>query len=180
MNKKIIRLLLLSLTNFLTIYFTAKITFEKKNRIKEVLALNKKRKILELIKIYSPVIIFSEAITSFVLFIDPKKKRKKMSSSESILFYDLESGRYFTSDECSMNDAIKKLKNKYDDEGFCSLNDFYSFLGIERIDPKIDKSWKNPYFRKSGFPNPKYTFVKTDDGIECYILSFSQNEHGSL
>jgi hypothetical protein len=94
-------------------------------------------------------------------------------TSEKILFYDDYSQRYFLSTMSSVLNAQYHLNRNFTLRGDTNLNEFYEFLGIDKIDCGDDIGWSMDDLIESGivwidFEN---RYVKMDDGMECYIIS---------
>lgn len=96
-----------------------------------------------------------------------------MDESDKVLFYDSYSRRYFTSTMASVINAQYHVNHNYTLRGYVCVNEFYEFLGIDRIDGGDDVGWSMDELMEDGilwldFEN-RYT--QLDDGLECYIIS---------
>lgn len=96
-----------------------------------------------------------------------------LDGSEKVLFYDDYSRRYFTSTMASVINAQYHINRNLELRGDVNLNEFYDFLGIDKIDCGDDIGWSMDYMCESGimwldFEN---RLVKMEDGMECYIIS---------
>jgi hypothetical protein len=92
-------------------------------------------------------------------------------SSEEALFYDAYSRRYFTSTMAAVINAQYHINRNFVLRGGATVNEFYEFLGIDKIDAG-DIGWGDE-FLESGFMwiDFRNDRVKMDDGMECYIIS---------
>lgn len=92
------------------------------------------------------------------------------------LFYDEFSGRYF---ESTTEDVIKaeyNLNRKLADWYGVYLNEFYEMLGIEPVDYGDHLGWNSAEVYDTQWSNWidfNHKKVTMDDGLECYILSWS-------
>lgn len=93
---------------------------------------------------------------------------------EKRLFYDIYSDRYFESTLGRVIAAEYHLNRNYMFEGSCSLNEFYEFLGLDKVEGGDDIGW-------SGFNGELYWIdfdhqkVVYDDGLECYTIEMVFN-----
>jgi len=92
---------------------------------------------------------------------------------EKILFYDDYSQRYFTSTMSSVLNAQYHLNRNLALRGDTSVNEFYEFLGIDKIEGGDAVGWSMDELMEDGlmwldFENK---FVEMEDGLECYITS---------
>lgn len=94
-------------------------------------------------------------------------------SSEERLFYDNFSQRYFTATMASVLNAQYHLNRNFILRGDACLNEFYEFLGIEKIDSGDDLGWSIENLSADGIQWVDFEnrYVQMDDGMECYILS---------
>ncbi|HHX36728.1 MAG TPA: hypothetical protein GX717_01960 [Clostridiaceae bacterium] len=95
------------------------------------------------------------------------------ADSEKILCYDLFSQRYFTSTMAAVINAQYHVNRNLCLRGYSNLNEFYEFLGIEKIEHGDDIGWSMDELMEGGimwldFDNH---YTKTDDGMECCIIS---------
>ena len=87
-----------------------------------------------------------------------------------VLFYDEYSGRYFESTIPNVQAAEMHLNRNFALGGFCDLNEFYDFLGIDRTDYGDSVGWSMEYgYNYIDFYHRKATL---DDGLECYIIEY--------
>ena len=97
---------------------------------------------------------------------DPNKK----------LFYDEFSGRYF---ESTTEDVIKaeyELNRRMSEYYGVYLNDFYDMLGLDRVEYGDYIGWSsNEVYEMqwSSWIDFHHKKVTMDDGLECYIISWS-------
>lgn len=95
------------------------------------------------------------------------------SESEKILFYDLFSQRYFTSTMAAVLNAQYHINRNLQLKGEVSINEYYDFLGIDKIENGDYIGWDINEFIEGGilwldFDN-KHTVL--DDGMECCVIS---------
>lgn len=93
--------------------------------------------------------------------------------SEHILFYESFSQQYFTSTMSSVLNAQYHANRNFTLRGDVTLNEFYEFLGIDKVDCGDDIGWSADELMESGimwidFEN---TRAVMDDGLECYVIS---------
>jgi len=93
--------------------------------------------------------------------------------SDEILFYDQYSHRYFTSTMASVLNAQYHINRNFALRGIASLNEFYDFIGLPKIDDGDSVGWSMIEFLESGITwiDFENRFVKLDDGLECYIMA---------
>ena len=53
------------------------------------------------------------------------------STDDNVLFYDRTTGRYFRCTQALVREAESQVVKQTADEGFCTLNYFYEYLGVE-------------------------------------------------
>jgi len=97
------------------------------------------------------------------------------SESEKILCYDLFSQRYFTSTMAAVLNAQYHVNRNLQLRGEVSINEYYDFLGIDKIENGDDIGWDINEFIEGGiswldFDN-RHTVL--DDGLECCVISCS-------
>jgi len=95
------------------------------------------------------------------------------SESEKILCYDLFSQRYFTSTMAAVLNAQYHVNRNLQLRGEVSINEFYEFLGIDKIENGNNIGWSINELIEGGtiwldFDN-KHTVM--DDGLECCVIS---------
>ncbi len=93
--------------------------------------------------------------------------------NEKILFYDMYSDRYFRATIPAVLNAEYHLNRNLVLRGDVTANEFYDFLGIDRIDGGDELVWSIEDLMENGimwldFEN-RYT--RLDDGMECCIIS---------
>jgi hypothetical protein len=95
---------------------------------------------------------------------------------EKQLFYDEFSGRYFESTMADVIRAEYKINQKISSFGGADLNEFYAALDIPQEDYGVSLGWSigslmsTTWSQWLDFTHKK---VELDDGLECYIISFS-------
>lgn len=94
------------------------------------------------------------------------------SESEKILCYDLFSQRYFTSTMAAVLNAQYHINRNLSLRGYVSINEFYEFLGIDKIKNGDEIGWAYEQFEEGtlwlDFEN---THAKMDDGMSCCVIS---------
>ena len=93
--------------------------------------------------------------------------------SERILCYDLFSKRYFTSTMAAVLNAQYHVNRNLCLRGDTTINEFYEFLGIDKIDCGDEIGWFIDELMDGGimwldFDN---CCTKMDDGMECCVIS---------
>jgi len=93
--------------------------------------------------------------------------------SERLLFYDLISKRYFNTTMAAVINAQYHINRNLQLRGYCSLNEYYEFLGLDGIKDGDEIGWDLTELYIGGeqwldFDNQKTTL---DDGMECILLS---------
>ena len=93
--------------------------------------------------------------------------------SEQLLFYDLISKKYFTTTMAAVLNAQYHVNRNLSIRGDCSLNEYLSFLGVEKIDKGDELGWDISYMIEEmdcywlDFDNQKTTL---EDGLECIVI----------
>ena len=93
--------------------------------------------------------------------------------SERILCYDLFSKRYFTSTMAAVLNAQYHINRNLCLRGDATVNEFYEFLGIDKIDCGDEIGWSMGELMEGGimwldFDNCR---TKMDDDMECCVIS---------
>lgn len=98
---------------------------------------------------------------------------EKFSSADSCLFYDPISNRYFERSMLEVTEAELHLNRNYQLRGYCELNEFYEFLGLEPTDYGATIGWGIGV----GFDTYGYSWIDfvhdlttMPDGLECFVL----------
>lgn len=88
---------------------------------------------------------------------------------DSVLFYEENSGRYFESTIEQVLSSMYHLNRNYTLRGYCYLNEYYEFLGLETTDYGSVMGWAPT---DDGEYWVEFNCRKTvlDDGLEVYIL----------
>lgn len=90
------------------------------------------------------------------------------SCGEPVLFYDEWSSRYFESTIEQVITAEYHINRNFVLRGFVTLNEFYTFLGLEETDYGNTVGWSvEDEFYWLDFNHNK---VVLDDGLECFII----------
>lgn len=94
-------------------------------------------------------------------------------SGEKQLFYDEYSKRYFESTRERVLFAEYHFNRNYALRGYAPLNEFYEFLGVEKIDGGDAVGWSIDDAVESGYQwiDFEHELVELDDGLECYIIT---------
>lgn len=93
--------------------------------------------------------------------------------SERLLFYDLASKRYFNTTMAAVLNAQYHVNRNIMINGYCSLNEYLSFLGIEGAKDGDDIGWDVDHIADCtdiywvDFDNQKTTL---EDGLECIVI----------
>lgn len=95
------------------------------------------------------------------------------SESEKILCYDLFSQRYFTSTMAAVLNAQYHINRNLSLNGYASINEFYEFLGIDKIDHGDDIGWSydQPVEEEILWLDFDNRHTVLDDGLECCVIS---------
>ena len=97
-------------------------------------------------------------------------------SDEFPLFYDPRGYRYFNRSMEEMIDANLNLNKKFIDRGFVSLNEYYDLLGLPTIESGDEIGWSEEagytYYNYKWI-GIEYDLVTMDDGLECYVIRFT-------
>ncbi len=93
-------------------------------------------------------------------------------SDEKILFYDEYSKRYFESTRERVLLAEYHFNRNYALRGYAPLNEFYEFLGIDKIQGGDNVGWSIDDAEEYGYQwiDFEHELVELDDGLECYII----------
>lgn len=94
------------------------------------------------------------------------------SDSDKVLFYDSYASRYFTSTLASVINAQYHLNRNWQLRGVASVNEFYHFLGIDKIKGGDDIGWGYD-LAEGGLAWVDFDISKTEmeDGLECLIVT---------
>lgn len=95
------------------------------------------------------------------------------SESEKILCYDLFSQRYFTSTMAAVLNAQYHINRKLSLHGYASINEFYEFLGVDKIENGDDIGWSydRPVEEEILWLDFDNRHTVMDDGLECCVIS---------
>ena len=85
------------------------------------------------------------------------------------LFFDVTSGRYFTSDLDLVKTAVNDLNRRMRDEMYVSLNEFYYEIGLDHISIGEDLGWNID----TGYIEPEYSAQLAPDETPCVVISHS-------
>ncbi len=102
--------------------------------------------------------------------------REKMEE-EKLLCYDPISKRYFHATEVELTDAFYNLNRDFALNGEVSLNDLYSYLGLDYIPEGDTTGWCSDYLANEWeyyWIDFRYYEQKTDDGLEVYYVEAFQ------
>jgi hypothetical protein len=92
--------------------------------------------------------------------------------SERVLCYDMFSQRYFTATMASVLNAQYHINRNLSLRGSVNVNEFYGFLGIDKVDYGCEIGWEMDKLMEYGllwldFDN---TRAKMEDGMECVVI----------
>lgn len=95
------------------------------------------------------------------------------TESERILCYDMFSKRYFNTTMAAVINAQYHINRNLQLRGYCTLNEYYEFLGINGVDLGNEMGWDLQNIYEGGemwldFDNRK---TALEDGLECVIVS---------
>lgn len=97
-------------------------------------------------------------------------------SGEKITCYDEYRGKYFETTMAALINAEYHFNRNFALYGYASLNDFYSFLGLEATEQGDALGWAAWKFYEDGFEGAwidiDHRKVTMEDGMECYILEY--------
>ena len=102
--------------------------------------------------------------------------REKMEE-EKLLCYEPISKRYFHATEVELMDAFYNLNRYFATNGYASLSDFYTYLGLEFTPESDDFGWCGDYLAEEWeyfWIDFNYIKQKTDDGLEVYYVEAFQ------
>lgn len=93
--------------------------------------------------------------------------------SDKILFFDTNSQRYFQATIPAVLSAMYHLNRNLALKGDVTLNEFFEFIGIDKIPDGDDVGWSCDELYESGlcwldFEN---VYTKLEDGMECCVIS---------
>lgn len=98
-------------------------------------------------------------------------------SEEEHLFYDSFSNRHFTSTIGQVLQAEYHLNRTFAQNGAVTLNEFYTFLGIDKVEGGDDIGWWVNYENEYYLVDFNHAVTYLDDGldrpqIECLVIEF--------
>ena len=98
---------------------------------------------------------------------------------EEYLFYDSYSQRYFNAKPKDVREAEYHLNRNFAIRGYAPINEYYEFLGIDKIDGGDDIGWTPAAYDFYGYAFIDFDHKKCtmDDGLECYIISYPFGPH---
>lgn len=104
----------------------------------------------------------------------PEEYRDLVPNGDAVLFYDEVSRRYFIKTMLEVRDAEYHLNRNFSLRGGeAPLNEFYDFLGIERVPYGDDIGWNidaGEEFYGYSWIDFSHELATTDDGLEVYII----------
>ena len=109
------------------------------------------------------------------------KKRMAIGHYEDIivfdgetLFHDEYSGRFFKSTMDAVKEAEYHLNRNYALRGYCELNEFYDFVGLEPTEYGHTIGWSVDAGNHYGYSwiDFRHTQEFTDDGVEFWTISY--------
>lgn len=93
---------------------------------------------------------------------------------ERLLFYDIVSKKYFNATMAAVLNAQYHVNRNLLINGYCSLNEYLSFLGLDGLDRGDEIGWDINYMAEEmdcywlDFDNRKTTL---EDGLECIVIN---------
>lgn len=100
--------------------------------------------------------------------------------SDLPLFYDIYSKRYFNRSMEEVIEAEYHVNRNFILKWAVDLNEFYRFLGLEPTDFGKTVGWScTKGYEEYGYQwiDFQHELVKTDDGLECYVISCPFEPH---
>lgn len=93
--------------------------------------------------------------------------------SDKVLFYDEFSKQYFTSTMAGVINAQYHLNRNWSLQGEVSVNEYYGFLGIDKLKGGDDIGWTYE-FAEEGLMRIDFDIskIEMDDGLECFLISY--------
>lgn len=91
-----------------------------------------------------------------------------------VTFYDELSNRYFQSTKLAVRNAEYHLNRNFILKGYATLNEFYEFIGIDKVEGGDNIGWTadaGAEFYGYQFIDFEHEDVVLEDGMECCILS---------
>lgn len=88
--------------------------------------------------------------------------------SGTAMCFDKFSGRYFTSNPETIKAAFNAINYRLMIEGFISINEFYSELGLDETGLGNEMGWR----ADDGLVEPKFTSRVLDNGMPCLVVDF--------
>lgn len=99
---------------------------------------------------------------------DHVKREKLKLIDENKLFFDYQTMQYFESTFDDVLEAEEKLNEQLAATGYASINDFYSYLGLDELKHVSEMGWHdNGDYREIKFEHQRVQF---EDGLECWII----------
>ena len=108
---------------------------------------------------------------------DKYKENDILKGDGKLLFYDEFSGRFFRSTLEKVQQAENLVNRDLVLQYYCTINDFYGYLGIPHVDGGHEIGWSETMNEQAywqtwvDFSNLK---MVTDDGVEYYIVRMYQ------
>jgi len=95
------------------------------------------------------------------------------SESEKILCYDMYSQRYFTATMASVLNAQYHINRNLSLRGCVSVNEFYEFLGLDKLPGGCGTGWSYDGMEYMGFLwlDFENAYTEMDDGLQCCVIS---------
>lgn len=91
-----------------------------------------------------------------------------ITGSGDSLCYDLEFGRYFTSNIEKLRQAENKINARLNSYDYASLNEFYSEIGL----PCTQTGWKLGWDRENGLLELGFSSQLAEDGRPCLVVQY--------
>lgn len=107
---------------------------------------------------------------------DKYEGAEKEPGNGKLLFYEAHYGKFFERTMLEVRDAEYQLNRKLKKWGAVSLNDFFEFLDLPKIDAGDTIGWAEELvcdYYNPAWVDFEHELVVMDDGMECYIINMS-------
>ncbi len=85
-----------------------------------------------------------------------------------VLCYDMYTGRYFSSDMNTLKKAENLLMHQLNHDGYASLNDYYSLVGLPHVQTGDDVGWNSDKIVEL-----RITATISEDDKPCLVIDFN-------
>lgn len=110
---------------------------------------------------------------TFMERVGDKEPERLPASNDKCLWYDEFSERYFESTPLEVTEAELHLNRNFVLREYCTVNEFYDFLGIDPVEHGDDCGWSMfAGCDKYGYSwiDFDHELVTLDDGLECMVI----------